>query len=951
MKNFKFNIFALLAAAGSMLTACSDDVLNRENGDNLENGIVIYVPQVDAPTRADDGTYPYDPLEATYTSLHLFAYTDGKDSPAHVNLLEDAEKVGNGYKIELDNGDYEMYVVANVTVTGNETKKQLLEETKIVAPADASKGLPMACSHSDLTTTPSQAGNKITVTSDGSLRIYANMKFAVAKVRVTMLNDLRHSDRVDKMEVTNHSADGTAFAYSSYAAAKGTAFNPSYDYFKCPSVNTTDIKQTTVNNLDKIVDINSHNDKWASQTVFYVAESIDKEENDLPILTMTMKQGGEPAKVKIGEKIGNKMSVKRSKFYDYIGTADGKFELTVKPWEPEIIAGALSGPSILEVDQTSISVVAGEYVDIKYSSNKNIVLNCEDYLNQKIYRLDTDARPGYIRVSLNTDEIDASEFELMKAENKWKSFTVTAGSIVKTIQVEDITYNEYLTSTNNMLTIDVNEKKTSGYYSNTDTIEIQTNLQDIRVYDINDTMDVTKWETQELAKWRSGQNRWPDITSASTTTNSKPSLQLVSVTNGEPIEFDEPLEIKKGVLKIGANYNDLNSDRELWQKNTDLRVLVTGKDHDGNLQKQVIYIYVRSTSDMYRIHLKAPGWNAPHIYAYQALQLPSDHPSYPNVPVGYYHDGAVAALEYDFTGGVAFKGWYTGAKNDPNTMTGKYENQFYIFTNYGEWDLQNGTPNADHYNLIDFCATHREKLSKNKNNGTRCDECTRESFRRGFPGICMLPEGDDWWYFDLTGVATPGKTLIMFTDAQQNGGENDSPSHDLNDEGRGYRRYPAHLSPGVALFDYPNREGWFVWTDQNTHTVFYSSKEEALGGSGGGGGNTYDPYEGEPALNGKQRIYFQQGSWNQAYVYMWKNSNNTVVQMNKLTTTAGSGWFYLDIDKGSYQHVIFKPQGGTGAGDWNGQVPGKDANCPNIGSDDRVYYGSNGFKTADFHIY
>lgn len=95
-----------------------------------------------------------------------------------------------------------------------------------------------------------------------------------------------------------------------------------------------------------------------------------------------------------------------------------------------------------------------------------------------------------------------------------------------------------------------------------------------------------------------------------------------------------------------------------------------------------------------------------------------------------------------------------------------------------------------------------------------------------WPGVSMKddPENEGWKLFELsteqrgwcsiTGAKPkypkPGETLIMF-----NSGEN-------ND----YQRYPYHLEPGVQLFDFKNREGWFVYDPTSNLHEFFESKPD-----------------------------------------------------------------------------------------------------------------------------
>lgn len=103
---------------------------------------------------------------------------------------------------------------------------------------------------------------------------------------------------------------------------------------------------------------------------------------------------------------------------------------------------------------------------------------------------------------------------------------------------------------------------------------------------------------------------------------------------------------------------------------------------------------------------------------------------------------------------------------------------------------------------------------------------TEGQAKPSWPGVSMSedPENEGWKLFELstdkpgwcsiTGAKPkypkPGETLIMF-----NSGEN-------ND----YQRYPYHMEPGVQLFDFKNREGWFVYDPTSSLHEFFESKPD-----------------------------------------------------------------------------------------------------------------------------
>lgn len=95
-----------------------------------------------------------------------------------------------------------------------------------------------------------------------------------------------------------------------------------------------------------------------------------------------------------------------------------------------------------------------------------------------------------------------------------------------------------------------------------------------------------------------------------------------------------------------------------------------------------------------------------------------------------------------------------------------------------------------------------------------------------WPGVSMRPDPENpgWMLYELgftfqgvsdlttsqTKYPIPGETLIMF-----------------NAGGSEYvHRYPYDMEPGVPLFDFNNREGWFVYDCTTSNYEFYNSKPD-----------------------------------------------------------------------------------------------------------------------------
>lgn len=95
-----------------------------------------------------------------------------------------------------------------------------------------------------------------------------------------------------------------------------------------------------------------------------------------------------------------------------------------------------------------------------------------------------------------------------------------------------------------------------------------------------------------------------------------------------------------------------------------------------------------------------------------------------------------------------------------------------------------------------------------------------------WPGVSMIddPENEGWKLFELPkkqigwcGIPganhkepKPGETLIMFNSG----------------EGNNAQRYPYEMEPGVQLFDFKNREGWFVYDPTSNLHEFFESKPD-----------------------------------------------------------------------------------------------------------------------------
>ena len=100
-------------------------------------------------------------------------------------------------------------------------------------------------------------------------------------------------------------------------------------------------------------------------------------------------------------------------------------------------------------------------------------------------------------------------------------------------------------------------------------------------------------------------------------------------------------------------------------------------------------------------------------------------------------------------------------------------------------------------------------------------------FTNAWPGNAMQVDNNNkgWYYYDLSSdqvgnslsastygnrAPKPAETLIMFNCDQ------DSPFS--------RHRYPFHMEPGIPLYNFPDREGWFIYDPLTSNYEFYDDK-------------------------------------------------------------------------------------------------------------------------------
>jgi hypothetical protein len=871
-------------SAPLLLWGCSDDAFNHDTplpGEQFE-GIMLSIPNVVAPVEAtravDDATFEASEAEAKINKLTILAYPINDTSKPTVIEYSDAQldnvnPANTQYKkipVVLTKGSYHIYVLAKVDVnninSGDYNDWEDISETTLssanltkMGPISASKipstGLPMSCNYTSLTTdgvSDTFANGVVNITSGMSTDVFAPLTFAVAKVRVTLLNEQNPSLTMGGAALLNGAnsvnllkptwlTDNTVPTFELTGAYKSLP-TPTNEKGEAIEIDPATVK------VDGLTDLDLPDGKptttWAWQGVWYIPERLYKDldstgglvgdngstpSSDYATINLSFSDNNEKSLIIgsteansgygtgsvdgavdgtiggadsegttsirhiVNPTTGEPDALHRSTFYDYVGTANGVFYLKVMPWDIEKLEYTLHGPYELIVEDTKMRVASGIYTKLWFHSDTEVTPVSPKYTlaNGEVidfYQINKNETNDSIIVTVNPRIPLNIEKESL---DDYSYFHLNAGNLMKRIEVKPLEVKPFLTLSRENITIDVREIVGSGSYEGILQILMTTNVEKVKLE-------------------RDG--TWDDSTDGNKHENAITLNRITPQNTTQQVVDGDKFDIEQTQTLFNLNYAGLNSGWDYWAKTHTMRFKVIPLDADGNqydpdlVEPRTVTINVLPNIQNYTIHFRADGWSKPHIYVYQCLEFPAIS-NYPNVPVAADSQGLTASLEYSFTGKISFLGWNVGEFNNPNapsTLTAYGFRYFNNDTDSWNW-LKEGAAHWKHYNSsMDFCETYRKTCS--------CDACREGEYATVWPGIVMEDEKNNgWWKFELTGVATPGKALIMFSDFTCEG-EHANAKHKTC-----INRYPADNQVGIPLFDYPSKEGWFDYNPNGTN--------------------------------------------------------------------------------------------------------------------------------------
>ena len=799
MKPFRFLLFTLLA----VLVSCSDGIEDVAPAIASYTGLALAVPQVTVSSASKTMNATSDECKAK--DLYLFCFpVEGKGGtpysqdltklPAQTDLNGDASL----YNIILQPGTYNVYVVANMgdkVITNSDGTQKTFEEAVSTISEDELNKLPLTYDAASLPT----AGNIPMVYSDKNVVVYngkatevaANLTFTCAKVVVNIIFDPDNTSEAPKAaKVFN----GINWLLTPVEAVKGNNLTSSTNLFTAPAPSGDGALSGVALPAGKFYDNYTYNEAYKNETnkdvvtpsgaavtkptnarpwlyraTYYLPERSVTDVNKATALPVTGKIiGGKEYTNTYNNISGKNLStfdnktykLERGHYYEIVSFVNGlgQYDLpttvNVKDWETVNISADFLHTT-LWVEKTAASIGSLTKDSVEYTTNaiKGITYGCVTQVDSKDVVSITESKDGKKLIFSINPAISMETFKAKGAATGTAKVWIQAGNIKKYINVN---YNvtPFLTVTPVTEVIywddaDATERKK--------VLKFKTNLGGIKFKNENGDF------TASFNEATGGSHTFGQST--------------ITVECGSN-------QVAEGTITVTATNNP--------QSTTDHTFTVYPYTGGNDDLAQKVKVSVHPPKGKYRIYMRAindlqwyNGGSSSNEWSASDYQPEDDK-------LGT--DGSGNWLD----------GWKATYDNNKKAYVGDWNNKAiednhyaYIYTQIGETETA-----ADKDKMPAWIFTEFEG----------------KDWGSGFtywPGDPMKADGNNpgWYYIDeavgkkqvhvenTSGdkEITPGQTLIIFN------------NNTYQKEGFALHRFSHHLDPGIPLFNYDDKEGWYLY--------------------------------------------------------------------------------------------------------------------------------------------
>ena len=804
----------LSLAALLLLAACTDDADVYNTPASSEGNLCVYVPvtregdEVKSSLDPSNPTYNASVEECQINDLHLYAFPVGVEgtflsqelpSPAASNMLD--EKVAS-YQLKIKPGTYRVYVVANMEdvldvnsiTTEDDLKKVVLYYKPMSKPGmPVAKNIPMIYEPETKAADGTTTDGTITITTDKNATIVAaNLRFTCVKVCLNLIYnpddpDMNSALKSNGLQITDIMGKQLSPQTNLLWDGKFTNPNVSDDYAKGIESSLYDATAHTGSGsyytswTEKPANANVNNDdiisvegegvsnpvnikqKWLFRATYYLPERYVKEAAQQSALKIGGSVAGNKNSYNIN--LGHRQdetsttevpTLPRGTYYEIVGRIKslGNISLDcvvgVEPWVPAFIDVDLNHTT-LWVSKTSAQVTSLQNAIIDYGTNadaSNITFECDTEI-EKI-------AGGMSPVIVATNDIATHRI----------TFSINPELSVKDFKAPKGTAKVWIKAGNIKKYIDVEYDVTP--YFKVDPVDI------VIYYDPKNSSELTK-----VVKFTTNlggiqfPNGWTVSDSGHDVTYAQSTINIKCKNN----------HVADGTFTIEATSNpETTTTHTFTVKSID----AFDKDAAGNdlYKEQQIRVTVRPPVDKYIIYMRAINdlvWcNGGSIEAYQHANMLDEEP-------------------------------YNGSKVNNNWRDGWWEDN----NNKNNWG-NDYSPHTDyHYAYIYTQIGETDKGTTNENIKTAIWYFTGK-----WPGKSMTADKNNpgWYYYSIAHDAKsesnnnigqaqttaqkqikPGQTLLIFSNGTYLG------------DGFQSHRFTHHNDPGITLFNYEDREGWYLY--------------------------------------------------------------------------------------------------------------------------------------------